>query len=756
MSIFDDIGKAVRAMSGTVPAQADAAMGPGLGEGLTPDYLSFRNTYWGQTQPVNYLLLWKAFNADPVVRGAIQLKVDGIVGDGWKLTGGSEGQRKKVQQFLDSNHWSKLMRDLVMQLMIYGDAYTEMVRSSARGAPAPSEGASAEEQKAWVDSVSFTTRKRAYHTVQALQMPLVKSPFGPISYDVEGDIISSHLGGWSGKSVSFSECEKLYSGATQKPGALMGLLPRDPATIKIDYNEHGEVIKYIQRVLHRRVDYFPDEMLHLSMNNVGGRVYGSSGLQSLLMTLMTKHQAELYTWDYFRRAGLPRMVWNLPKYYNKEETNRFKTMLQQIKPNEDIILTGGEDAVATPVAPKNVDMQFTELLDYLRQNILIALQVPPVLAGITESANRSSAQQQMEAFDRHVRSLKYEIAAIFNSQLFTVDNFGFDDVKFSFQEKNSREMLKWTQAAASMTSFVQMGVVTPQEIRDMLGLPPLEDEDAVLEQIASLGNQQSEEHGAGQSGGKKGQGKPGSRNAPRGTNPSANPDKAENAERLNSDQASENKSAHYGTELAYARAAARGMSYQRNEPASRNVEVEDKRREINERHQSFMREESQTDVEEQGSITTRPELYDKRIVNSYGVIAVTPASENGTTNVGGAHRYPFGATPAFAESMERRAPQQVQQRYAEAEEVARNPIGNDFDLNHDRVTPRDGQSLESAVKEGQVPTAAQKKKDKRNVLATQSEAEYDEVDFSGRKVHVGSGKSLTATFYKGTDQLEEP
>ena len=70
-----------------------------------------------------------------------------------------------------------------------------------------------------------------------------------------------------------------YAELVRTNGLVDYFRPVDAATVRIDFDEHGFVLKYIQRVLHRRVDFYPDEMIHMTINNVGGRVYGMSSLQ---------------------------------------------------------------------------------------------------------------------------------------------------------------------------------------------------------------------------------------------------------------------------------------------------------------------------------------------------------------------------------------------------------------------------------------------------------------------------------------------
>lgn len=339
--------------------------------------------------PVSYALLWRAYLEDPIIYAGINVTADAIMGGGYKLVGGKRIHKKRIEDLFKENNFTVNIRDTIISLLVFGDAYWEMLR--------------------------------------------------------------------------------------EKGGRIREFYPRDSRTIRIDYDENGKVIKYIQRVLHRRVDYLPEEMIHFAMNKVGGRVYGHSSIQPVLSTLYSKLAAEEWNADWFRRGAVARMLYNV-KNLSEKQVERIVNKLRGIKAHQDIVLTG--DVEATSLAPKNVDMQFKELLGYYRENIIAALGVPPIFLGITEGSNRSSSQSQLEAFDRKVRAWQTAIADKINHQILTKENMGFDTVVFEFADKNKRELLKDSQSAAVLTPLVQMGIVSPDEVRARLGLPPMAEADS--------------------------------------------------------------------------------------------------------------------------------------------------------------------------------------------------------------------------------------------------------------------------------------
>jgi len=438
---------------------------------LTPDYLAFRNTWWGQPQPVSYKLIWKAYQEEPIIRACVDITVDAIVGDGWVLEGDTELHVKKVEKLFKAADFQKFLQDTVTSLIIYGDAYSEIVRNGS--------------------------------------------------------------------------------------GIVQYFRPVDAATVRIDYDEHGDTLKYIQRVLHRRVDFYPDEMIHFSINNTGGRVYGNTPIQSVVYTIQTKMSAYNFNAEYFRRNGLPRSIYTT-KNLSQEQVNRMATTLRQATPQTDILLNAGAGEVThVLVAPSNQDMQFVELMNFLRQEIIAATGVPPIFLGITEGSNRSNSQTQMESWDRKKKKLRLMIQDIVNLKLLTTANFGFDDVKFKFNDENSRELLKNAQVA-QLTSTIEW--CTPNEVRNKMGLPALETRKVTYQSTQDEIDMKTEEMGdktihdirqeiqeQNMAMGMTADGKPqkpgagGALSNPNAAHPMKNQDKKENSERLNSSQANESR-----------------------------------------------------------------------------------------------------------------------------------------------------------------------------------------------------------------------
>lgn len=525
------------------------------GHGLTPDLIPFRQTYWGQPQPVNYELLWRMYREDPVISGVVNIQVNDIIGDGWDLLEGDavdhSGQdvagesaresARHIREVFYRSNFGAAIRDIITQYLVYGDAYFELIRAGEPGADRFNPGL--------VPGAGSTPTKG-------------KGLSFDITYDAKGQIVQDAVSESLFKEVAelkvseaktkdefisaLRKFEKRLEDVAMPQGKVIGFVPRDAKTFRIDYDEHGNVVKYIQRVLHRRVDFYPQEVVHLAASTVGNRPYGMSSLGALLDTFMAKQSAENYSTGYFKRGAIPRLIY-VAKNFSKEQTDRLVANLKSLQPQQDIVIFGDVDPKM--VAPTNQDMQFSDLLGYLKQNIYIATQVPPILAGDTAmgaQAGRNTSQVQLDMYYKRIKSLKKDIEDAINRKLLSPENFGTHNLRFKFLEDNTKEELRRAQQAQLYSSIPW---ATPNIVLEALHLPPLEGEWSKYgntpiyfiqqEQQEKMMAQQAQLKPAGANAG----GKPnsGSLNKPGQANPARSVTHSENAEENNAAQQSDSK-----------------------------------------------------------------------------------------------------------------------------------------------------------------------------------------------------------------------
>jgi len=215
-------------------------------------------------------------------------------------------------------------------------------------------------------------------------------------------------------------------------------------------DEHGEVYGYRQRKGGKDpVDFTLDEVIHFKWLEFGGRLFGMSQLKPLTNTIKTKFFAESYNKTKFQNYS-PRVAW-MAKNASMDQMKDLISMLKAAKhePHKDIVIQGDIDF--KPLIETNDDTNFIKLLEYLRTQILMTTQVPPIMLGLPDNSNRSNSDVQMRAFESNVKSLQRPVSFTITKKLFPL--LGYNNVQFVFNpldKRNEKDDLEIAEKLAAI------------------------------------------------------------------------------------------------------------------------------------------------------------------------------------------------------------------------------------------------------------------------------------------------------------------
>lgn len=243
----------------------------------------------------------------------------------------------------------------------------------------------------------------------------------------------------------------------------------DTETVRIVYDEKGRVIKYIQEVDGKKVEIPPSRIAHFKMNTAGSELRGLSPLVPLYRILKDKELTERYTEEFFRKHATPRLIYKMPETWSDEQMKTFIQLLRTLSPHADIVVPNGVDV--EKVGSAISDMQFRQWLEYLREQILIAMGLYPILLGLPEGSNRANSNIQFLAFKLRVRAVQNEIEAFINTELLPKIFPGWN-VKFRFKEidldEKARKAEIFFRVSRGIANLVKFGVLTPEEAKKKL------------------------------------------------------------------------------------------------------------------------------------------------------------------------------------------------------------------------------------------------------------------------------------------------
>jgi PBSX family phage portal protein len=231
----------------------------------------------------------------------------------------------------------------------------------------------------------------------------------------------------------------------------------------------------------------PNEILHYKEYSPLNTFYGVPDIMSAITSLQGDHLASQYNIDYFSNKAVPRYVITLKgaKLSADAEDKMFRFLQTNLKGNSHrtlyIPLPGDSDNSKvefnmTPIENGVQEASFKEYRVQNRDEILVAHQVPlSKIGGGTDSSSIAAALAQDRTFKEQVsRPAQRNLEKIINK----IIKEKTDIVEFKFNELTLTDEIAQSQI---IERYVKTQVMTPNEAREMLGLPQRKDGDNPFE-----------------------------------------------------------------------------------------------------------------------------------------------------------------------------------------------------------------------------------------------------------------------------------
>lgn len=261
-------------------------------------------------------------------------------------------------------------------------------------------------------------------------------------------------------------------------GEFYGLDVIDGTTIKIILDDSGRIPlegPAYQQIIRgqARVEFTAQELIYNPYNNTSYSPYGKAFLESALLEVNTTLRALETMLGYFTDGNIPAGFINAPEATSPENIAKFQKMLNELLANpaaksQLFVLPAGSEYQA---AKESDFVGYTELYNFITENILIAFEVQPQEVGITLNVNKATGEQQENITYR--RSLKPVIEYL--ERIFykvNRDDLGAPEVAFRFTGIEHEDEL--IQAQVDQIYSAGRAIKTVNEIRADLNLPPLE------------------------------------------------------------------------------------------------------------------------------------------------------------------------------------------------------------------------------------------------------------------------------------------
>lgn len=228
----------------------------------------------------------------------------------------------------------------------------------------------------------------------------------------------------------------------------------DPETVKIVVDEHGEPIKYIQSVSGSpEVIFYPDEIIHISIDNLDSGIWGNSFISSLRDTLKRKEIAESYLQWLIQNNKFAPIVNVKAEILDDTYWERVVNQInfKSIDPDfVQVINTLPEESVDKIYlyTPEYFD-KILKYIDRQKEKILAVLQVPPIISGIVDNSNRSNSEVQARlVFYNTIKAFQNILAEELNYEM--LGKLKWTGVKFKFKSIDQRTDIDSIKIARTM------------------------------------------------------------------------------------------------------------------------------------------------------------------------------------------------------------------------------------------------------------------------------------------------------------------
>jgi HK97 family phage portal protein len=264
---------------------------------------------------------------------------------------------------------------------------------------------------------------------------------------------------------------EVVHGADGKPKELWNL---DATTVRVKADEHGSIQGYVQMPKYSlaaqsgRVDFDPNEVIHFKLGTKGATLYGLSPLASLILPITVDKFAQIYNRAFFINGGKIKGAF-IMKNSTAEQVERNREFLNARARNPDLahadlVLEG--DTEYRQIGVNQKDMEFLELREFTRNEILAVYGVPPSKVSIIETGNIGSGtgeHQTQTFYEETILPFQMRLAEKITKHIIR-QGFGIQDWSFQFNKRSIDEK----DQAEIFNIYLQGGVFTPEEVRRLV------------------------------------------------------------------------------------------------------------------------------------------------------------------------------------------------------------------------------------------------------------------------------------------------
>jgi len=253
-----------------------------------------------------------------------------------------------------------------------------------------------------------------------------------------------------------------------KNNGAKGIYVLETEEMKIKRDENGNVAGYVHREGQGswETKYTPEEIVHVSMNQMASAFYGVSDVETIVKSANLYSTAKGYNQELFDNSGIPTLAF-LVRDASEDQFNRIEKKLKEIRAGDNILLSG--DVTIQAISGINKDLEYVELLNSTRREMMSVLRVPTIAIGYESKVSLEGARVQLNTFGFRINGIQQVIENAIDRVIIQLFGESYWDVRFELHEWVD----PYVQAQIDAI-YLKWKTIVPNEVRKRLRLPPIE------------------------------------------------------------------------------------------------------------------------------------------------------------------------------------------------------------------------------------------------------------------------------------------
>lgn len=225
-------------------------------------------------------------------------------------------------------------------------------------------------------------------------------------------------------------------------------------------------------------EYTTEEMVYRPRNVRSHKAYGYSPVEQVIITVNTALRRAVHQLQYYTEGNVPEAIVGTPESWNPDQIEQFQNLW-------DSLMEGNTaERRHMKFVPGKLDIVMTKeqvlkdaFDEWLARVVCFAFSIEPT--AFVQHMNRATAETAREAaLTEGLAPIMQWVVNLMNYLIRFV--FKYDDLQFSWADEKVQDPM---QRAQVHKIYLDAAVITPDEVRDDLGMEPLTDEQ--LERIAA-------------------------------------------------------------------------------------------------------------------------------------------------------------------------------------------------------------------------------------------------------------------------------